>query len=499
MINSVEWMVSQATNYIVERQYIDGSWREAPDPRITETALACIALQKAVDPDCRKSVHRAREWIQNAIPQNHDRTAELIEETLKTLALGDRFSIESKLNSSDPILIARTRLLYAAMLSAGYEIPDSILSGLRTDLEVAYKTARKAESKPWSLSELFSVRVIVEYRAGNHDVAEKTMRELANLQGADGSFFGNPISSSIALMAMLMIEPEGRGTRQCASYLLSSQHTDGTWRFIPVDIWDTTLIIRACRGVPIFDSKALGPAVRFLLAQQNPDGGWSCRKDMDSDNDTTAAALLALPDEPDSWPAIDKALAYFSRHQGSDGLWRTWHHTQDPPVPDVVAHVVSALNRFDGRHDMSIDNALLWLADREKGVMNWAADWYYPISYGILEIINALPQCGVKMRDVLLELADGQNADGGWPPRPGQKSRPSATALTLAACAYIPGTLDNAKKVKALRYLRKNMSTDGTWPGYPDMFGPRPLLSHYQNETQAFIVMGLRTVRDSGA
>ena len=33
---------------------------------------------------------------------------------------------------------------------------------------------------------------------------------------------------------------------------------------------------------------------------------------------------------------------------------------------------------------------------------------------------------------------------------------------------------------------------DGTWPGTPDMFGPRPLLSHFVTHTQAFVVGGIR-------
>ena len=86
-------------------------------------------------------------------------------------------------------------------------------------------------------------------------------------------------------------------------------------------------------------------------------------------------------------------------------------------------------------------------------------------------------------------LALAQREDGGWARCPGEASTPSATGLALTAVARRhPGRID-----AALTYLVETQRPDGTWPGTADMYGPRPLLSHFTTHTQAFVVGGIMT------
>ena len=65
------------------------------------------------------------------------------------------------------------------------------------------------------------------------------------------------------------------------------------------------------------------PAIAFIKRNQNSDGGWGFRNQVESDSDTTSCAVLAL--EADSKdPQIQKTLEYFDRFQTNEGLWRTW-------------------------------------------------------------------------------------------------------------------------------------------------------------------------------
>lgn len=82
------------------------------------------------------------------------------------------------------------------------------------------------------------------------------------------------------------------------------------------------------------------------------------------------------------------------------------------------------------------------------------------------------------------------NTDGGFSPEVGEESLPSATGLAIAALAehydiqepFLCGAID---------YLLAQQRPDGSWPGRPEMYGPRPLLTHYQTTTDGFVGFGL--------
>ncbi|HVZ35665.1 MAG TPA: hypothetical protein VG963_24735, partial [Polyangiaceae bacterium] len=46
----------------------------------------------------------------------------------------------------------------------------------------------------------------------------------------------------------------------------------------------------------------------------------------------------------------------------------------------------------------------------------------------------------------------------------------------------------------AASYLIESQNAEGTWTGHPELFGPRPLLSHYQTHTHAFVMFGLSAI-----
>ncbi len=44
---------------------------------------------------------------------------------------------------------------------------------------------------------------------------------------------------------------------------------------------------------------------------------------------------------------------------------------------------------------------------------------------------------------------------------------------------------------RALSYLLNAQEADGSWSGKPEMYGPRPLLTHFRSTTHAFVGFGL--------
>jgi squalene-hopene/tetraprenyl-beta-curcumene cyclase len=165
--------------------------------------------------------------------------------------------------------------------------------------------------------------------------------------------------------------------------LVADQQPDDTWRFCTGDVWDTSLIVRALRGHPRFAREGLGRALDFLHSTQNDDGGWPFRSGVESDNDTTGAVMLALRGTLHGERTLGRSLAYLGRVQMDDGLWRTWQFRDDPPVEDVVAHVLSALDAYAGRHGLPVARARAWLAERVETKGAWAASWYRGIPYAV--------------------------------------------------------------------------------------------------------------------
>jgi squalene-hopene/tetraprenyl-beta-curcumene cyclase len=158
-------------------------------------------------------------------------------------------------------------------------------------------------------------------------------------------------------------------------------------------------------------------------------------------------------------------------------------------VEDTVAHAVSALRRFR-LEPAHYHTAVTWLTEQFERRGRWVASWYRSHPYAVLEIGNAVGiQTNVTRRAVRL-LEQEQNDDGGWGAMPGEPSIASATGLALAA--LLPHRTPSSRVVvRGAEFLIKAQREDGTWLGLPEMYGPRPLLSHLQTHTHAFATRGL--------
>lgn len=482
-----------ATRHALTTQRDNGSWLADPDPRITETALCTLALARAPQPGAGHAAARGRVWLASgAAPQDHHPVARAVESALLSLALGADGPVDvSHPAFEDPALSARARLLQALALHTGRTVrggaaPDA----LRTQLATA--VAAPGRLKRWSSVELWSAHALVAVHHGDRQAALQAARTVADQQSPAGDFFANPVTTALAALALQAAAPGTAATRRCAEYLLASQHADGTWRFTTSDVWDTALAVRAFRSAPDFDRHALPAAVAYLVAAQNLDGGWPFRLGVESDNDTTGAALIALDGASGASGGVIRAgVRQLARQQRDDGLWRTWQSAGDPPVDDVIAHVVTALARHSGRHRVDLAAARAWLTERLDGQGRWHAGWYRGLPYATAEVLPALdapaPPDG---HPAARELAGTRNPDGGWPVEAGGPSTPAATGLALTALER-GGLRDEDLWAPGLTYLVETQRDDGTWPGVPLMYGPRPLLTHFPTHTHAFAVEGL--------
>lgn len=484
--------LSRALTHCLDTQTAAGAWETFPEARIFETALLAHALRQSNEHNGQEASVHAMQWLNRAVPQRHHPIAACMEETLLALTFNPEAMIDLTASQLyEPLALRKTLLLYALAVSAGHTVKIHCTAhDIKTKITQAYRDLGRGQCKQWGKVDILSAYLLLCHADLTATEIAAICRELGALQSPDGSFAYNPISTAVAFIALTHHALDSTAWRKSYKYLLKTQQSDGTWRFATSDIWDTTLMVRAFSKHPLFRAHALDAAVEFIKFSQNLDGGWGFRSDLESDNDTTSCALLALDRAPSAEPAIRQGLTYLAGQQLDNGLWRTWLSKEDLPVEDVVAHVVTALDFYSDTHLLSTAQAKQWLVDRYQAASLWQASWYRSLPYAVFEITQALPLRHPIRQHAITTLKSYQNADGGWGQFPGEVSIPSATGLAVSAL-FANGYASDAATTQALTYLIDTQNADGTWPGLPEMFGPRPLVSHFQTHTQAFVCFGL--------
>lgn len=481
----------RAVNHCIDTQDERGAWQVLPDARLFDTALVAYVLSRVPRSDSVAAANRAKEWLRHFKPQTHDPLARLLDETPWLILAG----MINVVDLRSPSLYSnnfrrKTLLLYALGLNAGLKVLSPYTTAqLRRQIQLFYSAVKSVRMKQWSKSDLISIYILLEAFEGQAS-AEAVSQHLQSMQAPDGSFCHNPVSTALAFLALSGIAHESPAWTRCLRYLLDAQQPDGTWRFCTSDVWDTSLTIRAFCDHPMFKEHALKRAVHFVTGAQNNDGGWGFRNDVESDNDTSSCVLLALHQAGgDHSVCAKRAVEYLVARQRRDGLWNTWQSDEDHPVEDCVAHVIAALEAHRDHHHLSLVEAQYWLEHQYRLHGRWTPGWYRNFSYGVLEVSSGLRSHHPVTRTAIAALVATQNMDGGWPPEPGEDSSPSATGLAIAALTEYH-ELDEPFMLRGLHFLFDTQQ-NGTWPGQPELCGPRPLLCHFRTNTHAFAAYGL--------
>ncbi|MFF1278236.1 prenyltransferase/squalene oxidase repeat-containing protein [Streptomyces marokkonensis] len=349
----------------------------------------------------------------------------------------------------------------------------------------------RTELKQWQRALLAAAEIISRVRLGV-PVPDDTIEALEQEQGADGGYCLMPGVTGLAYLAFSRLGDGHPAGRRCLDFLLRAQRPDGTWRYLSFDIWDTTLMVRSLRGISAFDTKIRKRALDFIEETQSADGGWACKLGLESDNDTTASAMIALAGTVGSQRGIPFAVDYLRRVQREDGLWTTWQSADDVPAPDVVAHIKTALDSHPST-GMDTTRASDWLLSQGHLQGGWSAHWYPSRAYAVVEIAQAVGWQHEVSRRAARELAAMQRPDGGWPVfRGATDSAPAVTGLALSALVRARIGVPTRVFENAAAYLVETQTPEGTWPGVPIMAGPRPFLNHCPQHTHAFVSAGLR-------
>jgi squalene-hopene/tetraprenyl-beta-curcumene cyclase len=105
-------------------------------------------------------------------------------------------------------------------------------------------------------------------------------------------------------------------------YLQKQQFSDGSWlplwfgnQHAPDDInpvYGTARVLAAYRDLDAMDLPEAQRGVEYLLAVQNPDGGWGGAKGCPSSIEETALAIEVLLDVPQAYEAVQRGLEWLT-------------------------------------------------------------------------------------------------------------------------------------------------------------------------------------------
>lgn len=326
--------------------------------------------------------------------------------------------------------------------------------------------------------------IIETHTARRREVIEALKNWLLKNRCADGSWFKVGLITAISLMALIDAREFGcEGTEletaisEGDEWLQKLRTGDGGCReAVNLNVFDTGLSVVSLEAIAPDEYKhQLRRAARWLLENQNEDGGWPFSGlpggNLPSDADDTALATLALLKSGVSRDhvAIQRSLEWLRSHQSKDGGWGTYiPGTGDVSCVSITSHVIEVCLAIDELQE-AVARAINWIKATISDSGYWSDLWLARNTYGTALAIVALiksgqPDCAEVKRGVRW-LEEDQDPDGGWgEDMMGNKGRSTTEQTAWSTYALLLHDGGNPSAQKGLEYLLTHQNPDASWP-----------------------------------
>ena len=278
------------------------------------------------------------------------------------------------------------------------------------------------------------------------------------------------------------------------NFIMSKQDSDGLWRdFYTLagygSDWVTAFVIFAIYRIG--KHSILSNSIKQLVRRQRYNGGWSFNFSVPTDCDSTAWILLSLSLFNETFPTINKGLAYIKKHQNSvsggfstynkddniqqfirvqdESLYKGWMNSNNEVTSIAIQSLVA--HKFS-KNCKLIHSGLEYIKKQKKDICIWESYWWKGYAYSTYNSLKSLSVCNAIDSDEISKtnqyLLSNQINDGGWNDTFSTKSETFATAFILLTLLLLPTETTNLRAIiNGIKWLLNQQKPDGSWPTVP--------------------------------
>jgi len=316
--------------------------------------------------------------------------------------------------------------------------------------------------------EMLSLNFVLPHIAESKD--KYLVQQLETKQLPNGSWYCCVIDlTAFALIVLQLTDGDPQCIQKGYTYLKRSQNPDrGFPQFFPCEVFISTYVgfliteVYTRTGVPV--PLWISQCAEWIMKTQNPTGSWSFSSEYPfGDIDDTAWAMLWLLKGCKSYNAsIEAGRKFILSNQNADGGFPAWPHLKSDT--DLTAHALLILEVL-GESQKKKDIIFEYLAKTQQKEGSWVPRWHHSTFYGTTQVVLGLTS--YRRTDVyekaLNYLVKMQQEDGNW-------GTAEETGLVLSTLLTLPEAKDYTDYIKkGVAYLVSTQNTEGFWD-YKDLW-----------------------------